>query len=62
MIDGRGELERRIERLEALLQRSALETRSADGVLRVRLGRQDDGAYGLRVWSAAGVLVIDETA
>lgn len=34
----------------------------SDGtVIRVRIGRQSDGSYGLRVWNSAGALVHDLT-
>lgn len=35
----------------------------SDGTrVRTRIGLQDDGKYGLRVWNAAGTLVVDQTA
>lgn len=29
--------------------------------VRVRIGRQDDGKYGIRIWSSSGVLSHDQT-
>lgn len=29
--------------------------------VRTRIGRQDDGKYGIRVWSSSGVLSFDQT-
>lgn len=54
-------LEDRVQRLELDRERPFLELRGP-GAERVRLGRQDDGRWGLRVWSAAGALIIDTTA
>jgi hypothetical protein len=53
-------LEQRLERLERA-QPSSIAFKDAAGTLRVRLGEQTDGKYGLRVWDAAGALVIDST-
>jgi len=54
-------LEDRLQRLELQRQAPFLELRGP-GLERVRLGRQDDGRWGLRVTSAAGTLIIDTTA
>lgn len=55
------ELERRVARLERLVQAQRRDFRDTGGLLRVRVGLQDDGRYGLRVWTSAGALVIDST-
>jgi len=54
-------LQRRVGELERDRQRPYLELRGT-GQRRVRLGLQDDGTWGLRVWSAAGVLIVNDTA
>ncbi|MBA3689523.1 MAG: hypothetical protein H0W81_11975 [Chloroflexi bacterium] len=54
-------LEARVARLEGRLQARRQDYRDGNGVLRVRVGQQDGGAWGVRVWSNAGALVIDDT-
>lgn len=53
------QLRRKVADLEAGRQRPYLELR--DGNRRLRVGVQDDGSWGLRVWDSGGVLVIDDT-
>jgi hypothetical protein len=55
-------LRRRVEALEAQAQAPYKEFRNPAGVLRVRVGRQTDGTWGLRAWNAAGALVINQVA
>lgn len=40
----------------------ALDWRDDEGRLRIRLGRQEDGTWGLRIWNAAGVLTTNDTS
>jgi len=56
------ELRRRVEQLERQVKRQTVDQRDTAGRLRVRIGRQDDGKYGTRIWSSAGALVFDDTA
>lgn len=60
-IDEVRELRQRVAQLERAQQASRLSFTDGAGTLRVRVGRQDDGAWGLRVWTSAGALAIDET-
>lgn len=54
------DLEKRLADLE---RRQPKSFAISDGTrVRVRLGLQSDGKYGLRVWNAAGTLVVDNTA
>lgn len=55
-------LEARVARLEAARQLPTLDLRDGNGRVRVRLGRQVDGEWGIRVWDVTGALVLDETA
>lgn len=55
------ELEEKVQRLELDRQRPYLELRHGDGERRVRIGLQDDGRWGVRVWDGAGALVVDDT-
>jgi hypothetical protein len=51
------------KRVEAIERRQPKTIAFGDGTrIRTRLGLHSDGKYGLRVWSAAGALVIDNTA
>ncbi len=54
-------LQRRVELLEGGRQATRQDLRDVNGTLRVRLGQQDDGSWGLRVWTSAGSLAIDHT-
>jgi hypothetical protein len=54
------DLRRRVADLEADRQRPYLELRGI-GERRLRIGVQDDGGWGLRVWDSTGALVIDDT-
>lgn len=54
------QLRRKVADLEADRQRPYLELRGA-AAQRLRVGAQDDGSWGLRVWDSGGVLVIDDT-
>lgn len=47
--------------IEAVAGRDYQEIRDSSGVLRVRIGKQTDGKYGVRIWNSAGVLQIDNT-
>lgn len=50
------------KRVEALERRQPPSLSFSDGTrVRVRIGRQDDGKFGLRVWTSAGALTIDYT-
>lgn len=51
----------RVAALEASTQRAYWETFDASGVRRVRVGKQTDGKYGVRIWDSGGVLKIDQT-
>lgn len=53
-------LEARVARLELERARIAVEWEGPNGA-RARVGRHPDGAVGLRVWDAGGVLVVDDT-
>lgn len=60
------ELERRLAQIErrlAALERPAPTSIAfTDGTrVRVRIGLQDDGKYGVRVWTSAGALTYDQT-
>lgn len=64
---GETTVETRIRNLEQAIAK--LERRQPQAIsfqdatrVRVRLGRQDDGTYGLKVWNAAGALVHNYTA
>lgn len=54
-------LERRVAALEAQTVAPYRELRSPDGKLRVRVGAQPDGKWGLRVLDAQGGVVFDHT-
>ena len=56
------DLTRRVAQLEAQTMASNREWRDPDGRLRVRVGVQADGRWGVRAWNAAGVLIVDQTA
>lgn len=55
-------LQRRVQQLEAQAQAPYQEYRDTAGRLRVRVGVQADGAWGLRVWNTSGALIVDQTA
>ncbi len=63
------DLERRIATLErsrgrltaATAREGTITILDAAGTRRAVFGRQDDGKYGLRVWTSAGVLSVDDT-
>ncbi len=68
MADDFADLIARMKRIEANLrqlaadrQRPYLELRG-DDQRRVRLGLQEDGTWGIRIWDSAGALILDETA
>lgn len=56
------ELQAKVASLELTARRRRLDARDDAGTLRVRLGLQADGTYGLRIWSSGGALVVDQTA
>lgn len=51
----------KVAAIEASVGRDYQEIRDTAGTLRVRIGRQTDGKYGVRIWNSAGVLQIDQT-
>jgi len=53
----------RLEKQLAQLERGTAESYAySDGTrVRVRIGKQDDGTRGFRVWNAAGALIHDYT-
>ena len=64
--DPRYALERRVAEIERRLSTYERSTSTSDAYTdgtrtRAREGRHSDGAYGYRVWDAAGVLVLDLT-
>jgi hypothetical protein len=55
-----GQLELRVRELERQTP-DAVSIQDDDGAERVRLGLQDDGSYGIRIWDAGGTLRHDQT-
>lgn len=50
------------KRVEALERRQPAAIAFGDATrIRVRVGKQDNGSFGIRVWNASGALVIDHT-
>ena len=56
-----GSTSNKITKIEERLGRDFQEFRDSAGTLRVRIGRQTDGKYGIRVWNSSGVLSHDQT-
>lgn len=56
------ELEQRVAHLERGQVRDRYDVRDSSGRLRVRVGLQADGTYGVRIWSSAGALIHDLAA
>ncbi len=54
-------LEKRISDLESAAP-DAVSIQDDEGTERVRLGLQDDGSYGIRVFNATGAQIFDQTA
>ena len=53
------ELKRRISALERVTPESIA---FSDGTrIRVQIGKQADGSYGMKVWNSSGVLTINST-
>lgn len=61
LLDRVKRLQRDVDQLQRDRQRPYLVLRDT-GDRQVRLGLQDDGTWGLRMWDTAGVLILDETA
>lgn len=53
-------LERELAALQADRQRPYVELRGTAS-RRARLGLQDDGSWGIRVWNSAGTLILNTT-
>lgn len=53
-------LEKELSDLRRLVQAPFFAGADATGRVRFRVGLQEDGKYGLRVWSAAGALLVDQ--
>lgn len=54
----------RVAALELAVRTDRIDVRDQVGRLRVRVGLIDEGTgrYGVRVWSSAGSLIVDDTA
>ena len=54
-------LRQRVSDLESAAP-DAVSIQDDEGTERVRLGLQDDGSYGIRVYNATGTQIFDQTA